>query len=356
MLLGNNIALVLYGVLMADLVEPLLYRITDSDVLVLTLQSVVATLVILFFGEFIPKVMFRINPNLMMQLMAIPLLIAYIILFPFMWMVSLITKAILWLIGRKGEQDISKTFSTVDLEHYLEHKHQDDGASQVETEVKFIQNAISFSSLQVRDCMTPRNEIVAVDIDDIKSDLEVKFIKSGLGKLVVYRGNIDEAIGYIHSSEMFGTEDWQKRIVPAVFVPESMYASKLMKLLMQKKRSIAIVIDEQGGTSGMVTLEDVIEEIFGDIEDEYDRKKLTAKQIDEGIYLLSGRMEIDDVNEIFDLDLPESDEFQTIAGYILHHHRSIPVVGEFITIDRFNFEILRSSSTKIVLVKLRVNV
>lgn len=355
MLLGNNVALVLYGILMASLVEPVLYGWTDNDVLVLALQSIFATVIILFAGEFIPKVMFRINPNLMMQVLAIPLLLIYVLLFPFMWVVSLMTDGILRLAGQRGEKQIARTFSTIDLEHYLEHNHNEGGESEVESEVKLIQNAISFPSLQVRDCMTPRNEIVAVDIEDDKEELERKFISSGYGKLIVYRGNIDEAVGYIHSSEMFSDSTWQGRIVPALFVPESMYADKLMKLLMQKKKSIAIVIDELGGTAGMITLEDVIEEIFGDIEDEHDRQKRVAKQTDENTYVFSGRMEIDDINERFDLKLPETDDFQTIAGYILHHHQSIPAVGEVIEIDRFRFEVLRSSSTKIVLVKLIIN-
>lgn len=350
MLLGNNVALVLYGMLMATLVEPILYQWTDNDFVVLIAQSIFGTIIILFTGEFIPKVMFRINPNLMMELLAIPLAIIYVLLFPFMWVVSLMTNGILRLAGRRGGQTIVKTFSTIDLEHFLEHNQHDDG----ESEVKFIQNAISFPSLQARDCMTPRNEIVAVDIEDAKEELEAKFIKSGLGKLIVYRQNIDEPVGYIHSSEMFASTDWTQRIVPALFVPESMPASKVMTLLMQKKKSIAIVIDELGGTAGMVTLEDVIEEIFGDIEDEHDRKKLVAKALEDATYILSGRLEIDDLNERFGLDFPEEEDFQTVAGYILHHHQSIPDVGEVITIDRFRFEILRSSSTKIVLVKLKV--
>lgn len=348
MLLGNNVALVLYGIFMAELIEPIIYQWTDNDMLVLSIQSLIATILILFAGEFIPKVMFRINPNLMMQILAVPLVLVYILLYPFTWVISLITSTILWIFGRKGQRSIAKTFSTVDLEHYLEHNQNESG----ETEVKFIQNAISFPTLQVRDCMTPRNEIVAVDIQDDKAELEEKFIKSGFGKLVVYRENIDEAIGYIHSSEMFNEADWRSRIVPAVFVPESMFASKLMTLLMQKKKSIAIVIDELGGTSGMVTLEDVIEEIFGDIEDEHDTRKRVARQVDDDTYIFSGRMEIDDINEQFGLDLPEEEDFQTIAGYILHHHQSIPSVGEFIDIDNFRFEILRSTSTRIVLVRL----
>lgn len=352
MLLGNNVVLVLYGILMASLLEPVLSPWADSDLIVLILQSLIGTIIILFTGEFIPKVMFRINPNLMMQVLAIPLLLTYIVLFPFMWLISLITQAILRLAGRKGTEVIPHTFSTLDLEHYLESNHDDSKESEVESEVKFLQNAISFPSLQVRDCMTPRNEIVAVDVEDDKAVLEEKFLRTGRSKLIVYRENIDEPIGYIHSSEMFSQKDWTECIVPAVFVPESMFANKLMRLLMQKKKSIAIVIDELGGTAGMVTLEDVIEEIFGNIEDEHDRERRVAKQIDERTFVFSGRMEIDDINEHFDLKLPEEEDFQTIAGYILHHHQSIPKVGEVIDIDGFRFEILRSSSTKIILVKL----
>lgn len=350
MLLGNNVALVLYGIFMAELIEPLLQLLTSNDVLILTLQSLIATILILIVGEFTPKVMFRINANLMMQVLAIPLFVVYVLLFPFMWVISLMTRGILLLFGQKGQKSIARTFSTIDLEHYLEHNHKDEG----ESEVKFIQNAISFPSLQVRDCMTPRNEIVAVDLQDDKAELEEKFVRSGFGKLVVYKDNIDEAVGYIHSSEMFAEEDWRNRIVPAVFVPESMFASKLMTLLMQKKKSIAIVIDELGGTSGMVTLEDVIEEIFGDIEDEHDTRKRVARQIDEHTYIFSGRMEIDDINEKYNLELPEEEDFQTIAGYILHHHQSIPAAGEHIRVGRYNIEILRSSLTRIVLLRLTV--
>lgn len=354
MLLGNNVALVIYGILMAQLVEPIIYQWTSNDIVVLIAQSLFGTIIILFTGEFIPKVMFRINSNLMMQVLAIPLIVVYILLFPFMWLISLITKLVLYLAGRKSGKHITPTFSTLDLEHYLANNQSEDGESEVESEVKFIQNAISFPTLQVRDCMTPRNEIVAVDIEAPKEELEEKFLRSGRSKLIVYKENIDEAIGYIHSSEMFSSKDWHESIVPAVFVPESMFANKLMRILMQKKKSIAIVIDELGGTAGMVTLEDVIEEIFGDIEDEHDREKRVAKQIDEHTFLFSGRMEIDDINERFGLYLPEEDDFQTIAGFILHHHQSIPDAGEVIEIDSFRFEIIRSSSTKIILVKLFV--
>lgn len=352
MLLGNNVVLVLYGMLMATLLEPSLRLLTDSDTLILLMQSVVGTLIILFTGEFIPKVIFRTNPNMLMRWLAVPIMFSYIILYPFVYIISLISKSVLYLAGQRDHKVVTPTFSVVDLEHYIESNQSEDGEGEADTEVKILQNAITFPSLQVRDCMIPRNEIEAVEIGMPMKCLEEKFVRTGFSKLIVYRESIDEVVGYIHSSEMFGTEDWSERIVPALFVPESMFASKLMKQLMQRKRSIAIVIDELGGTAGMITLEDVVEEIFGDIEDEHDRQRLVCKQISERTFVLSGRLELDALNERFDLDLPEDEDFMTVAGLILHHHQSIPPVGEVIVIGDWQFEILRSTSTKIVLVKL----
>lgn len=355
MLLGNNIALVIYGLLMARLLEPSLLYWLQNDILVLLAQSIISTLLILFVGEFIPKVSFRANPNLVLQIFALPLCLVYLVLYPFVFLISLFTRGVLWLFGQKQHTgSIAPSLSVVDLEHYLQSNQPTSGEGELETEVKIIQNAISFPTLQVRACMIPRNEIVAVDYDAEMSTLEDLFIKTGLSKIIVYRKNIDEVIGYIHSSEMFGSAQWQERIVPPLFVPGSMFASKLMKQLMQRKKSIAIVIDELGGTAGMVTLEDVVEEIFGDIEDEHDRQKRVAKRIDEKTFVLSGRMEIDDINERFGLELPDDEDFMTIAGFILHHHPSIPRQGEVLEIGDLRLEILRSTSTKIVLVKLTV--
>lgn len=355
MLLGNNVALVIYGLLMARLVEPLLWLFLQSDILVLLVQSIIGTALILFAGEFIPKVSFRINPNLALRVLAVPMWLIYVLLYPFVFLITLISRVILWLLGyRRDVVGVAPSLSIVDLEHYLETNQAAVGDKALESEVKFIQNAISFPSLQVRDCMIPRNEMVGVEYGTPMSTLEELFVRTGFSKIIVYRENIDEVIGYIHSSEMFKTEQWQERIVPAVFVPGSMFASKLMRQLMQRKKSIAIVIDELGGTAGMVTLEDVVEEIFGDIEDEHDRQKRVAKQIDDHTYVLSGRMEIDDINERFGLELPEDEDFMTIAGFILHHHPSIPQQGATLQIGNLSFEILRSTSTKIVLVKLIV--
>ena len=356
MLLGNNVALVIYGLLTAVLMEPWLKSLLgENDGLILLAQSVLSTLLILFVGEFLPKVTFRANPNRTMRFFAGILFLVYLLLYPFAWIIGLITRAILFLAGqRTSSVAIRPQLSSLDLEYYLTHSSDDGQASGIETEVKIIQNAISFSGLQVRDCLLPRNEIVGASIDSTRAHLEELFIRTGLSKLIVYKENIDEIVGYIHSSEMFRGDDWQKRIVSALFVPESMQASTLMRLLMQKKKSIAVVIDELGGTAGMVTLEDIVEELFGDIEDEHDRQKRVAKRLDDRTFVFSGRMEIDDINEQFDLTLPEDEDYQTVAGFILHHHPSIPTPGEVLEIEGFSFEILRSTSTKIVLVKMRL--
>lgn len=354
MLLGNNVALVIYGLLTAVLMEPWLKGLLgENDGLILLAQSVISTLLILFVGEFLPKVTFRANPNRTMSFFAGILFLVYVLLYPFAWIIGLITRAILFLAGqRTSSVAIRPQLSSLDLEYYLTHSSDDGQASGIETEVKIIQNAISFSGLQVRDCLLPRNEIVGASIDSTRAHLEELFIRTGLSKLIIYKENIDEVVGYIHSSEMFRGDDWQKRIVSALFVPESMQASTLMRLLMQKKKSIAVVIDELGGTAGMVTLEDIVEELFGDIEDEHDRQKRVAKRLDDRTFVFSGRMEIDDINEKFGLTLPEDEDFMTIAGYILYHHPSIPSQGQILEIGDLRFEILRSTSTKIVLVKM----
>ena len=307
MLLGNNVALVIYGLLMAELMEPwLISLLGDNDGVLLLAQSILSTLLILFVGEFLPKVTFRANPNRTMRFFSGLVFLIYILLYPFVLIIGLITRAVLLLAGQKTSSvAIRPALSALDLEYGV-----------------------------------------------TKTHLEELFVRTGLSKIIVYREHIDEVIGYIHSSEMFRSGDWRERIVPSIFVPESMQASTLMKLLMQRKKSIAIVIDELGGTAGMVTLEDVVEEIFGDIEDEHDHKKRIAKRIDDHTYIFSGRMEIDDINEQFGLSLPEDEDFMTIAGFILHHHPSIPSQGEVLEIDGIRFEMLRCTSTKIVLVKM----
>ncbi|MDY6122195.1 MAG: hemolysin family protein [Porphyromonas sp.] len=358
LLVGNNAVLVIYGLLMAQLLEhPIRSYVADNDALVLLTQSLLSTLIILVTGEFLPKLLFRRKSNQMMKVFALPVSLFYIVLFPITKCCTLLTKLFFLLVGRKQNEKMGGVlprFSTEDLDHYLSENIGEDKDGALNTEVKIIQNALEFSKVQARHCMVPRNEIVGVEYNADIAVLEEKFSTNGLSKLIVYKENIDDVMGYIHSSEMFQPEPWQSRIVPTLFVPESMFANKLMRQLMQRNRSVAIVIDELGGTSGMVTLEDIVEEIFGDIEDEHDKSNLISKKISDNTYVFSGRMEIDDINEQFNLQIPEDEEYLTIAGFILHHYQHIPSNGETVEIAPYKFDVLRSTSTKIVLVKMTV--
>lgn len=357
MLVGNNIVLVLYGLWLAQWIEPWLAQWISSEYIIVLCNSLIATLIIVVFGEYLPKVAYRKNPNRTMSRMAFPLLFVYIILFPVSMLCTFLSRFFLWIMGRKpSNEEGMRRLSTVDLEHYLSVNRSTEGANQeFDTEVKIIQNAIDFSNVQARDCMVPRNEIVACDISTDIERLKEMFVSSGLTKIVVYQQHIDHVVGYIHSAEVFKGADWQRRINTAIFVPESIYGHKLMSMMMKRKKTVAIVIDEMGGTSGLVTLEDLVEEIFGDIEDEHDTNRMIMKKQSEDVYILSGRLEIDSVNERFAIDLPESDDYMTIAGLILDANPHIPEVGDVVEIGRFTFKILRSTETKIELVQLKIN-
>lgn len=357
MLVGNNIALVIYGLQMAELLEPFFLTYTDNYALVVIMQTISSTILILFAGEFVPKTVFRISPNFSLKIFALPLFIIYIVLFPISKLASILSNLILLLTGNKlfTDQKVS-SLTKVDLDYFLQQRLEEAPEdSEIETEVKMFQNALEFSNVRLRDCIVPRNEIVACEYGDSLQELKNKFIETGLSKVLIYKDNIDNIIGYIHSSELFfNPKDWNTRIREVLLVPETMAANKLMRQLMQEKKGVAIVVDEFGGISGMLTLEDLVEEIFGDIEDEHDVKTYVARKISEKEYLLSGRVEIDSLNEKFDLDLPESDEFVTVAGYILHHYQNFPKVNETIVIDKYSFKIIRMTSTKIDLVRMKI--
>lgn len=354
MLVGNNIVLVLYGLWMARWTEPWLEQWIHNDYLLLFCNSLIATLVIVVFGEYLPKVAYRKNPNRAMLRMALPLMFFYIVLFPIVIICTLLSRFFFWIFGKKQQKESeTRRLSTIDLEHYLSVNSSQEGANQdFDTEVKIIKNAIEFSNIQARDCMIPRNEIVACDISTDIERLKEIFVSSGLTKIIVYQQDIDHIEGYIHSAEVFKGSDWQRRITSAIFVPESIYGHKLMSMMMKRKKSVALVIDEMGGTAGLITLEDLVEEIFGDIEDEHDTNRIVMKKVSEDTYILSGRLEIDTANEQLGLDLPESDDYMTIAGLILDANPHIPLVGDVVEIDRWTFKILRSSKTKIELVQL----
>ena len=331
--------------------------ISNEFALVL-IQTIISTLIILVTGEFIPKTLFKINPNFTLNLLAIPAFICYVILYPISKFASALSSIILKITGTKINKEArAKAFTKVDLDHFIQSSIQDsNNQEEIDTEVKIFQNALDFSSVKIRDCMVPRTEIVAVEDDTSLEELKERFIESGISKIIVYKENIDNIIGYIHSSEMFRElTDWTESIRQLPIVPETMNANKLMKLFMQQKKSLAVVVDEFGGTSGIVALEDLVEQIFGEIEDEHDTNSYVAKLTNDNEYILSGRLEIEKVNELFNLELPESDEYQTVGGLILHQHQSFPKMHETITFDRFQFKIIKVTATKIELVKLKVN-
>lgn len=358
MLVGNNIVLVVYGILVARLFDSTIFSSLDDGMKV-TADTLLSTLVILFTGEFLPKILFKNNANRLLSVFSVPAYLFYILLWPISRFSTLLSKCLLRIVGIRMEAEADdEGFSKVDLDYLvqssIENAHSDE---EINEEVKIFQNALDFSDCKVRDCMVPRTEVNAVDVNDCTVDeLMQKFVESGNSKIIVYEGDIDHIIGYIHSSEMFRNRDnWRQCVCKMPFVPETMAAQKLMHIFLQQKKSLGVVIDEFGGTSGIVSLEDIVEEIFGDIEDEHDSTKYIATQVGDNVYMLSARLEIDKVNDLFDLDLPESDDYMTVGGYILHEYQSFPKLNEVITIGRYEFRIIKSTMTKIELVKLKVN-
>ncbi|MCR5159332.1 MAG: hemolysin family protein [Prevotella sp.] len=381
MLVGNNIALVIYGILFARIFDQTLFAALD-DASRVTADTLLSTIIVLFTGEFLPKTIFKSNPNAMLTFFALPAWVFYVVLWPVSRFATLLSKGLLRLFGvRMSSEAGDKEFTKVDLD-YLVQSSIDNARNDedIEEEVKIFQNALDFSETKVRDCMVPRTEIDAVEDTATIAELKQHFIESGHSKIVVYHEDIDHIIGYIHSSEMFRINNSGERIVengekktvassqlstliaqfkdllrPMTFVPETMLASKMMQILLQQKKSLGVVVDEFGGTSGLISLEDIVEEIFGDIEDEHDSVNYVAKQLDNGEYMLSARLEIEKVNELFDLELPESEEYMTVGGYILHEYQSFPKLNEVVRIGRFEFKIVKNTATKIELVRLKVS-
>ena len=368
LLIGNNIALVIYGILMAQIVSTLILvplgihkpeGVCPNEALCLLLQTILATLIVLVTGEFLPKTLFRLNPNRMMRVFAFPAYVFYILLWPISKFTSSLGKLMLWMMGekvKKAKQE--KTFTREDLD-YLIQSNIDKATDEedIEDEVKIFQNALDFSSIKVRDCIVPRTEITAVSTKTSLRELLTQFVESGHSKIIVYKEDIDDIVGYIHTAEMFRLaedEDWTSHVREVPIVPETMNAQKLLGIFISQKRSLAVIVDEFGGTSGIVTMEDLVEEIFGEIEDEHDSKNYTAKQTAPGEYLLSGRLEIAQANELLDLDLPESDEYLTVGGLILHEFQNFPKLNEPVRFGHWEFKVTKKTATKIELVQLRV--
>lgn len=357
MLVGNNIALVVYGILFARIFDATLFSSLGDGARV-TCDTLLSTIVVLFTGEFLPKTIFRSNPNGMLTFFAIPAYVCYVVLYPISRFSTLLSRGLLRLFGvRMPNETEEREFTKTDLD-YLVQSSIDNATddAQIEDEVEMFHNALDFADTKVRDCMVPRTEIEAVDVEDCTVEqLKSKFIESGHSKIIVYRGDIDHIIGYIHSSELFKhVTSIERHIQQMPYVPETMAARKLMHIFLQQKKSLGVVVDEFGGTSGIVSLEDIVEEITGDIEDEHDSQKYVAKQLADGEYMLSARLEIEKVNELFDLNLPESDDYKTVGGLILHEYQSFPKLNEVVSVGRFEFKIVKNTMTKIELVRLKI--
>ena len=352
MLVGNNIALVIYGIFMAKVLEPFFYSFFFSEFTVFLLQTISSTLLILFVAEFLPKALFRINPNSILSVFAVPVVIIYYLLFPVIWISTTISNGVLKLFFGLENKDGELNFGLVDLDHYLkEATSQVDKDEEIETEVQIFQNALDFAKVKARECMVPRTEIEALEEGEDIETLKNRFYETGYSKILIYRESIDNIIGYTHSFELFKKPKKIKEILlPIPVIPESMPASEILEFFTKEKKSVAVVVDEFGGTSGMVTIEDVIEELFGDIEDEHDNEDLIERKISDVEFLFSARLEIDYLNEQYKIGLPESEEYETLAGYIIHIHESIPQKGEKIETKDFVFNIRIVSKNKIELV------
>lgn len=355
LLIGNNIALVVYGIFMAVVLEPVIRQITASSAWILTFQTLVSTIIILFTAEFLPKSLFRINPNRILYFLAIPAAFFYALLYPLAVFSIFIANMVFYRKVKNIRKSSGATFGMVDLDHLFEEHELAETEKNIEPDVKIFKNALDFSNVKLRECIVPRTEMTVISLNEDIEMLRQKFIESGYSKILVYQDSIDNIIGYVHSSEMFKKPDNIRSIMHNILtVPETMSANRMLETFIKEHKSIAVVVDEFGGTSGLVTIEDIIEEIFGEILDEHDTPEFIEKQISQTDYVLSGRLEIDYLNDKYFINLPESDTYATIAGLILFHHEKFPKVNEIIAIGPFEFKILRASHSKIDLVRLTI--
>jgi len=358
MLIGNNIALVIFGLIISRLLSPVLMPLLQSDLAVIIVNTVISTALILLMSEFLPKTVFMISPNFFLNILSLPAMFFYVIFYPVSKLTLAVSNLFLRLFfgikGNKKDQE-NFVFSKVDFSNFLNEDRQSTGSTEpLKENIRIFRNALDFSNVKLRECMVPRTEIVAIEAGSKVQDLKERFIQTGHSRILVYQNTIDNIIGYFELKDMFkDPPDIMSCVRKLAIVPETMTANKLLKLFFDEKMNVALVVDEFGGTSGMVTIEDVLEEIVGDIEDEHDYYELTEKEIAPGEFVFSGRLEIDYLNETYNLDLPEEDDYETLAGLILYHNGSIPVVNETINIGKFVFRVIKVTATRIELVNLK---
>ncbi len=359
MLIGNNVSLVIYGIAFAGLIDPIFETYIHSESLILLLTTLISTFIILIFGEFLPKTLFRTIPNTLLSIFLIPLSFFFFLFYPITRFTVGITNGLMkWLFKANLKQaNNNPVFSRIDLDEFVSEKdnNRTDSKENIETEVKLFKNALDFSKVKLREIMVPRTEIEMLELNSSFDELRQRFVETGYSRIIFYDKNIDNIVGYVHSSVIFkNPESIKSHINNILIVPETMPANKLLSTFIREHRSIAIVVDEFGGTSGLVTSEDILEEIFGEIEDEHDTTDIIEKKISDNEFIFSGRSEIDLINEKYNINLPESEDFETLAGFILYHHESIPKINSQLKIGAFQFKILKATNTKIELVKLTI--
>ena len=361
MLVGNNISLVIYGIFMGDRILQLFFAETllsgAISIQVVFIQTVISTVIILITAEFLPKVFFQQFSNALMKLLAFPTAIFYVLFSPVTAMIMKLSDFILIKFFKTKGDQVQLTFSKIELGNYIEEQLESTkDIDNVDSEIQIFQNALDFSEVKVREAMVPRTEIVAIENTADLSEIKKLFTSSGLSKIPVFDDSIDDILGYVHAFEMFKKPKSLKKILlPVVFIPETMKISEVLKLLTKQRKSIAVVLDEYGGTSGIITVEDIIEELFGEIEDEHDNVALHEHVIEEGVYEFSARLEVDYINQNYNLDLPENEFYETLGGMIVYYQEEIPSQGDVIAFENYTFEIKKVSSTKIEIVVLKTN-
>ena len=356
MLVGNNIALVVYGIVMTQILTPEFQDYFQSSFGLLLIQTIITTLIVLVTAEFLPKAIFRIYPNQILKLFSLPIWLFFILLRPIAILMLKLSQWILKFVFKQKHQEGKQVFGKTDLDEYLSNIKSSEDIKEKRVEVEMLQNALDLTDKKLRECMIPRTEIVAIDVNSPIQQLKDKFIKTKLSKILIYKENIDKVIGYVHSSDLFrDPKNIRSVLLPIPYVPESMFAMELLNQFIENNKGVALVVDEFGGTSGMLTIEDVTEEIVGEIVDEHDVEEITDIQLSKNTYKLFARLDVEMVNKKYDLMLPESDDYETIAGLILHYHEDIPVKNNVLKINEFKFTIINVNDNAIQEVQLEVS-